>query len=185
MPTFPAGTPIAQPPDEVPVQGGVVPAFPFRPRTLPLRAGFLFLLLNLLTACADASVGDAAGSAATESSSSTAGARSSLVVVLERGDGTKPERFTLVCGREADGSHPQAEAACEHLMRLDAPLAPLPANRVCTQIFGGPQTARVDGVWLGEPVHVELSRVNGCRIAQWDRLGPLLPGPIGGASPIE
>jgi hypothetical protein len=28
-------------------------------------------------------------------------------------------------------------------------------------------------------VDLELTRVDGCRIAQWDGLGPLLPGPVG------
>ena len=78
-----------------------------------------------------------------------------------------------------EGSHPDAEAACAHLTALDDPFAPLPTDVVCTEQFGGPQTAHVLGRWNGEPVDLELSRTDGCRISQWDALGPLLPGPVG------
>jgi hypothetical protein len=37
----------------------------------------------------------------------------------------------------------------------------------------------VTGRWAGEPVDLQLSRTDGCRISQWDRLGALLPGPVG------
>ena len=45
----------------------------------------------------------------------------------------------------------------------------------CTEQYGGPQTAHVVGRWSGEPVDLELSRVDGCRISQWDALVPLVP----------
>jgi hypothetical protein len=37
----------------------------------------------------------------------------------------------------------------------------------------------VTGRWGGAAVDLELSRADGCLIAQWDRLGPLLPIPVG------
>jgi hypothetical protein len=80
---------------------------------------------------------------------------------------------------QVEGDLPDAEAACAHLDGLDEPFAPIPADAVCTEQYGGPQTAHVTGLWRGEPVDLELSRVNGCTISQWDRLGPLLPGPVG------
>jgi len=134
-----------------------------------------FALLLLPMACAQTTGDDAAGSRATDPAPALD--RNRLAVVVERGGGAEPERFTLVCGAEPHGSHPRPQAACEHLNGLTTPFSPLPKGRACTEVYGGPQTARVDGVWLGEPVHLELSRVNGCRIAQWDRLGPLLVVP--------
>jgi hypothetical protein len=62
---------------------------------------------------------------------------------------------------------------------MDEPFAPLPSGVACTEQFGGAQTAHVSGVWDGDPVDLELSRSDGCRIAQWDGLGPLLPIPVG------
>ena len=76
---------------------------------------------------------------------------------------------------DVQGSHPDPEAACDHLAGTTDPFAPLGADVVCTEQFGGPQTARVTGRWDGRPVDLELSRSDGCRIAQWDALVPLVP----------
>ncbi len=46
------------------------------------------------------------------------------------------------------------------------------------------QASRVIGRWDGDPVDLELSRSDGCRIAQWDSLGPLLAIPVGG-QPVD
>jgi hypothetical protein len=100
-------------------------------------------------------------------------------VHADRGDGTPAEDWTLACVGVVEGTHPEAEAACAHLTGLDDPFAPLPDDAVCAEQFGGPQTARVTGRWNGKPVDLELSRANGCVIAQWDSLGPLLPIPVG------
>ncbi len=101
---------------------------------------------------------------------------------INRGDGSPVERFTLVCGDAAEGDHPDAGAACAHLAELDDPFAPLPEDAVCTEQYGGPQTAVVRGVHSGQPVQLELSRTDGCRISQWDGLGTLLSAlvPTGG-----
>jgi hypothetical protein len=143
-------------------------------------------LLALLTACAstsgDAGTGAGTGSPTSGSDAAAGGiqqADNDLQVELDRGDGTEPETWTLTCVGVVEGSHPDAEAVCAHLTSLDDPFAPLPADVVCTEQFGGPQTARVLGRWNGEPVDLELSRTDGCRISQWDALGPLLPGPVG------
>lgn len=101
---------------------------------------------------------------------------SGLSVAYDAGDGSAPVTWTLVCGDPVSGSHPDAEAACAHLQELDAPLAPLPADMICTEQYGGPQTARVTGRWAGEPVDLALARSNGCFISQWDGLVPLVPG---------
>ena len=90
-----------------------------------------------------------------------------------------PERYTLTCGDVPGGDHPDPQATCAHLAALDDPFAPPAADVVCTEQYGGPQTAHVIGRWSGEEVDLELSRSDGCRIAQWDALGPFLPVPVG------
>jgi hypothetical protein len=102
-----------------------------------------------------------------------------VVITVDAGDGTEPTTYTLVCAPGGSSTLPDAAAACEHLRGLDDPFAPLPAGRICSQQYGGPQTARITGRWAGADVRLELSRTDGCRISQWDRLGPLLPGPVG------
>ena len=97
-----------------------------------------------------------------------------LQISIDRGDGVAPESYTLVCAGNVEGTHPRAEQACAHLAGLEAPFAPIPDDAMCTQQYGGPETATVTGRWAGEPVEVALSRTDGCRISQWASLGPLL-----------
>ena len=142
-------------------------------------------LVALLTACASpyGNAGAGGSTAPTDPADPAAGgidqADNDLMIELDRGDGTEPESWTLTCVGFVEGSHPDAEAACEHLATVEDPFAPLPTDLVCTEQYGGPQTAHVFGRWNGEPVDLELSRTDGCRISQWDALGPLLPGPVG------
>ena len=100
-----------------------------------------------------------------------------LQIEIDLGVGSAPLTWTLTCVGFVEGSHPQAQAACDHLAGLERPFAPLPEDVVCSQQYGGPETARVIGRWAGEPVELDLSRVDGCRIAQWDSLVPVVPAP--------
>ena len=102
-----------------------------------------------------------------------------LQIEVDPGDGSAPLTWTLTCVGFVEGSHPQAQAACDHLAGMERPFAPLPTDVVCSQQYGGPETARVIGRWGGEQVELDLSRVDGCRIAQWDSLVPVVPAPAG------
>jgi hypothetical protein len=140
----------------------------------------LLVPLLLLTACASGSEpDDGAAAPASSSSTSSSSPDDALVVELDRGDGGEPEHYTLSCTDPVAGDLPDAAAACVHLQGLADPFAPLAADLICTEQFGGPQTARVSGRWAGADVDLRLARTNGCQISQWDRLGPLLPGPVG------
>ena len=90
----------------------------------------------------------------------------------------RTQTWTLTC-EPPGGDHPAPSAACGALGGLREPFAPLPTDALCTEQYGGDQTARVTGTYRGAPVDLALSRVNGCSISQWDRLGALLPGPVG------
>ena len=54
-------------------------------------------------------------------------------------------------------------------------LRPLPRDTICTQIYGGPQRARVKGTVDGSPVASGFSRSNGCEIHRWDSVRFLFP----------
>lgn len=107
-------------------------------------------------------------------------AATSLTVEHRPDEGAEVQRWTLTCD-PVGGDHLQAAEACRVLAGLDDPFAPVPADAVCTEQYGGPQTATVRGTYRGEPVDLALSRVNGCYISQWERLVPLVPA----ASSIE
>ncbi|MEV5972064.1 SSI family serine proteinase inhibitor [Streptomyces sp. NPDC051921] len=104
----------------------------------------------------------------------------SLTVSIERSghqeaDGT----FELRCGASPGGTHPAAENACKRLAQLtqagDDPFAPVPADQMCTEQYGGPATARITGNWQGRAVDARFSRANGCEIDRWENLRPVLP----------
>ncbi|MEW2548892.1 SSI family serine proteinase inhibitor [Streptomyces sp. NPDC047002] len=92
--------------------------------------------------------------------------------------GTPSSSYELRC-EPVGGTHPEAAAACD---RLDGfgrggsdPFAPVPEGQLCTQIYGGPATARVVGTWHGRPVDASFNRRNGCEISRWRQLVPVLP----------
>jgi hypothetical protein len=136
----------------------------------------LVALLALVSASASSTDGGVAAGPTTSASSAP---ENDLLVEIHRGGGAPTETYRLTCAATVAGDHPDGKAACAHLSGMKNPFAPIPADRMCNQIYGGPQTAHVTGRWKGKPVDLALSRVDGCRTTQWDSLGPLLPGPVG------
>ena len=89
-------------------------------------------------------------------------------------DGT----YELYC-HPGGGTHPDVGGACQAVGSNTQwgkdPFAPVPPNSICTMIYGGPATAHVTGTWAGRPVDATYDRSNGCEIARWNRMVPLLP----------
>ncbi|MEU2248226.1 SSI family serine proteinase inhibitor [Streptomyces sp. NPDC019224] len=100
------------------------------------------------------------------------------VVVAGSGNPEADGRYELRC-EPAGGSHPVAAQACERLGQLEAegadPFAPVPRDAMCTQQYGGEATARVTGTWHGHQVDATFKRTDGCEIARWNGLRPVLP----------
>lgn len=87
--------------------------------------------------------------------------------------------WTLRCN-PARGTLQRPARACAELAAGGAKLfAPLPPRIVCTEIYGGPQLARVVGTVAGKRVWATFSRNNGCAISRWERLSPWLLPPGG------
>lgn len=108
----------------------------------------------------------------------TGGSSASLrISYWENGFGGAPDAvWTLRCS-PARGTLPRPARACQRLVAGGAKLfAAFPPNTVCTEIYGGPQQARVVGTVAGKRVWASFSRTNGCHISRWERLSPwLLP----------
>jgi Subtilisin inhibitor-like len=85
-------------------------------------------------------------------------------------------QWTLRCNPPR-GTLPRAPTACRKLAAGGAKLfAPVPDDAACTQIYGGPQVAKVVGTVKGVRVWARVNRTNGCQIERWERLSPwLLP----------
>jgi hypothetical protein len=80
-----------------------------------------------------------------------------------------------------------ADAACEAL-REPAVVERLtqgpPQDQVCTEIYGGDDTAEIEGTIGDRSVDTVADRTNGCAIDTWDELlAPILPPAIGVVDP--
>ena len=83
------------------------------------------------------------------------------------------ERWTLAC-RPPRGTLPAADQACPRLEGVEEPFASVPADARCTQIYGGPEEARVVGTYRGARVDARFTKRNGCEITRWNRIEFLL-----------
>ncbi|REE95382.1 SSI family serine proteinase inhibitor [Thermomonospora umbrina] len=83
-----------------------------------------------------------------------------FAVVPENGTGT-PRTATLTCEPVA-GTHPDAEFACEDLIKADGHIELIqPVNGMCPHIVQ-PVTASVTGTWRGSPRSYKKSFTNAC-----------------------
>jgi hypothetical protein len=98
----------------------------------------------------------------------------SLEISISLGVKDAPTKlWTLRC--PTGGTLPDAARACVRLDELDDPFGPLPKDVACTEIYGGPQVADVQGTFRGEPVNTRFTRTNGCEIARWNSVRFLFP----------
>lgn len=91
-----------------------------------------------------------------------------LTIVIDDGEGSRRtervhcENATIVMS-----------TTCGYLAAVRHQFAPLPRDRACTEIYGGPQTAHAVGTIDGRAVDIVFRRTNGCEIAQWDAVSPV------------
>jgi hypothetical protein len=100
----------------------------------------------------------------------TAPATSLTVTYWPNGPTGAKQVRTLTCA-PAGGTMSRRVTACRKL--ATTPLAafrPLPADAVCTEIYGGPDEALVTGRIRGRAVWSHFSRKDGCQISRWDRV---------------
>ncbi len=88
----------------------------------------------------------------------------------------RAHRATLTCrGERARATGWLARSpvrACRRARKLPAPP---PQGAICTQVYGGPQRARITGRVGSRRIDRALKRTDGCRIDEWDRMVPLVP----------
>jgi hypothetical protein len=136
--------------------------------------GTVAALLATSACGASTAASPAAGPTARESSSSPSVTAEELVIVVQD-DAGETQTWRLTCDPPG-GTHPDPTAACQALAKNGATaLAPVPKGTMCSQVYGGPQTAVITGTWHGEPVRSRLSLVNGCETKRWQALTGLLP----------
>lgn len=92
------------------------------------------------------------------------------ITVDRDGAGGRPaSTLRVTCGERT------RTAACRVLRKLPREaFAPPAPDEICTQIYGGPETARVVGRLDGKRVDAAFARTDGCGIARWELAAPLL-----------
>ena len=113
------------------------------------------------------------GSAADDTPGSQSHETHLELTVWPNGEGNGPPlTTTLTCG----GTEPAA--GCAVIAAKGASLfEPTPGDVACTELYGGPQEARVTGTVDGRAVDARFSRKDGCEIARWDAIASVVPVP--------
>jgi hypothetical protein len=85
------------------------------------------------------------------------------------------KQWTLRC-TPSGGTLPRRAIACQKLVAMQNPFAPIRRGAICTDIYGGPQQAQVVGTFRGKRIWAAFAARNGCQISRAKRLAFLLPG---------
>lgn len=111
------------------------------------------------------------------SPSATAPTVDGTELTIRVSDGKTSRTASLTCD-PTGGTHANAAEACKFLAagaeQGADPFAPVPGDRACAEVYGGPDTATVIGVWNGQKIDATFSRTDACQSARWDQAAPLL-----------
>ena len=115
-----------------------------------------------------------------------------VTLTVRYSDGSSAEHVAhLRCraaNAQADGFLRDADAgaatACRRARTIASFLATRPSSkRICTQIYGGRQRARITGTIGTRRIDRRLKRTNGCEIGDWQHAVPLVPRVSAGVAP--
>lgn len=158
-----------------------------RPRPRARHIVALAVALAALVACGDDD-GQGAGSTDVADGSPVF---AELQVRYEHAAAGVERTYTVTCtdsaelsGDDADVDADAACAALEDPAVVERLTQGPPQDRVCTEIYGGDDTAAIAGSIGDQPVDTVADRTNGCGIQEWDELlAPILPPAIGVVDP--
>lgn len=155
--------------------------------TRMITRGFAAFVLVLAAGCGD----DTAVPDTSAPTTSAAPAASDAVLDIEAGSDELPDTrrasVRAVDGTvEVDGYIDDRDAVARVLTDAAAigRLVDGPATDVaCTEQYGGPDVAHVTGTIDGRAVDTRFDRADGCGIADWELVQPILPLPIWSSAP--
>lgn len=109
--------------------------------------------------------------------STASAATTHLTVTFKADQDAKALTWRLQCDPPG-GDHPRTAEACAVLDAAASegkdPFAATPKDHMCTFVYGGPQTATVEGTWNLAKVNASFERSNGCEISRWNAIAPVL-----------
>ena len=111
-----------------------------------------------------------------------------LEIEIRRSSSLPAEHYVLTCNPPS-GTVQDPAGACQRLADVVAKTVQSrgatsflasPGNEsagLCTQVYGGPEVALIQGRFLGAPVNARLTRENGCTMSSFDATMRLLSIP--------
>ncbi|OUM43416.1 SSI family serine proteinase inhibitor [Arthrobacter sedimenti] len=105
-----------------------------------------------------------------------------LTISLQQDASAEPVQYVLECVDGVPGpasTLPGAEAACTALARLGTEFFTARPDKdiICTQQYGGPQTASITGTLNGTSILASFALTDGCEISRWNRVQDILGAP--------
>ena len=96
---------------------------------------------------------------------------SKLELSVQADEKSAPRTATLTC----PGKKAKDRDICAAL-DVVAPkvFEPVPVDEACTAIYGGPRKATITGTFQEEAVSAVFTQENGCEIARWNQIKPVL-----------
>ncbi|WDF33668.1 SSI family serine proteinase inhibitor [Arthrobacter agilis] len=124
----------------------------------------------------------APASASASASASAPASNALLTISIKQDAAAEPAQYVLECIDGAPGpatTLPGADAACARLSELGAQFFTARPNKdvICTQQYGGPQTASITGEIDGTSVLAAFALTDGCEISRWNSVRDILGAP--------
>jgi hypothetical protein len=95
---------------------------------------------------------------------------SSNLTIIYKASPSSQISFKVSClPHTISGTHPNKRAICAAIAKQGSRLfARVPKGIMCSQIYGGPETATITGTALGRKINATYSRTDGCQVARWN-----------------
>ena len=111
-------------------------------------------------------------------SQSLANSTSYLMVSYHPGLGSQVTFKVSCLTHSISGTHPNKKAICAAIAKQGIQLfAPVPTGIACSEIYGGPETARISGTVRGSKINSVFNRTDGCQVARWNNARALFTFP--------
>jgi hypothetical protein len=157
-------------------------------RRSPGHLVLLAVAFTVLAACGD----DAENGVEPTDVPGGSGVNAELEIHYEHAAAGVDQTYTVTCTDSSaelsgDAVEVDADAACAALNEpavVERLTQGPPEDQVCTEIYGGDDTAEIEGTIGEQSVDTVADRTNGCAITTWDELlAPILPPAVGVVEP--
>lgn len=94
-----------------------------------------------------------------------------VTINVMRDADAKEKSYVLICPGKTERDRNVCAALDVVAPRV---FQPIPEDRVCTMIYGGPATATIRGTYDEDLANAYFNQLNGCEIGRWNQILPVL-----------